>query len=505
MEINDYEDLGKLDLSQVDIQISVLNTISKELALKYCLMPILENDSDIHIALSDTHSLDAINYVRFLSKKNVIIHQAPREQIEEAIKFHYNRNIAEDALKTLEKENKSAEDDAENRKIIKFVEESPIVKFTNYIIDSSILMNASDVHIEPFADEVIIRLRIDGVLRTITTIDKKIYPNICFRLKVMCNIDTTEKRLPHDGKFTYVYNLKEYDFRVSTIPTIFGEKLVLRLLNKSDRLLDFNLLGFRKDVSDDIKKILNSDHGIILITGPTGSGKTTTLYTMLKEVNNNEKNIVTIEDPVEYNIYGINQINVNNKVGLNFATGLRSILRQDPDIIMIGEIRDEETARIAVRASITGHIVLSTLHTNDAASSVLRIIEMGIPNYLVADAVRAVIAQRLIRKLCPYCKEQYSPSSSEKSMFSLSDNEKIYKAKGCKRCSNTGYHGRTVVFEYMKINSKHRKMIQNNSCVDDFREYNIKMGMKTLKSSCIDMVKMGVTSIEEAYKIIGYD
>ena len=244
MEKSYYEGLEQIDLSQTEIHIDALNTISKELALKYCLIPILQNDSEIYIALSNIHSLEGINYVRFQSKKNVVIYHAEEKQIIEAIEYHYDRNSAENALKLLENDSKSDEYDTKSRNILKLVEESPIVKFTNYIIDSSILENASDIHIEPFSDEVLIRFRVDGVLRTVTSIDKKIFPNICVRLKVMCNIDTTEKRLPHDGKFTYIFNSKEYDFRVSTIPTIYGEKLVLRLLNKSDDLFDFNLLGF---------------------------------------------------------------------------------------------------------------------------------------------------------------------------------------------------------------------------------------------------------------------
>lgn len=380
------------------------------------------------------------------------------------------------------------------------INDSPNVKAVNNIITEGILKGASDIHIEPFKDTVLVRYRIDGLLNEVTNIPVSKYEAIIIRLKIMANMDIAEKRIPQDGKFELNINDKYYDFRVSIIPTINGEKIVIRILCKNEKILSLDSLGFDNNNINCIKRIINSSHGIVLITGPTGSGKTSTLYTMLNVLNHSDKNIVTIEDPVEYTIRGVNQINVNNKAGLTFANGLRSILRQDPDVIMIGEIRDEETAQIAVRAAITGHLVISTLHTNDAVNSIIRLIDMGVPNYLVADALVAVIGQRLVRKLCPICKVKHIASEFERKCFSLDDTETVFEAKGCPECNYTGYKGRTITFELMYIDDNQRKFINNKEHSDVLRNYSINNGMIPLKEYCLMLVKKGVTSLEEFRK-----
>lgn len=379
----------------------------------------------------------------------------------------------------------------------------PAVKLVDFIIKKAVDINASDIHIEPFEEYVKIRYRIDGQLKEFIRYPKGTLNSIISRIKVLANMDIAEKRLPQDGRVILKIEDKEYDFRISTLATVHGEKAVIRILRKENILLGKKHLGIQDDDIEKLECILRNQNGIVFVTGPTGSGKTTTLYTLMEEVNKGDKNIITIEDPVEYMIEGINQININLKTGITFASGLRTILRQDPDIIMIGEIRDCETAEIAIRAAITGHLVFSTLHTYDSASAIIRLIDMGIEPYLVAASVTGIISQRLIKKICPYCKEEYKANRFEKQVMNMEgqDNIRLFKGKGCEKCSGTGYKGRTGVFEIMEISKEHREIIMSDRNIDILKDFCVKNGLKTLKDSCRKLVLDGITTINEYIRI----
>lgn len=381
---------------------------------------------------------------------------------------------------------------------------SSIVSLSKSIIIQAISSEASDIHIEPNCENVKIRFRIDGMLYEYMEFSAEIYPMVCARFKILAGMDVTEKRKPQDGKILFNYCDNDYDCRAATIPTIYGEKIVIRILSNNKKKISLQELGFDDAGIENIAEMLNRPYGIILVTGPTGSGKSTTIYSMINLIDKSRKNIMTIEDPVEYSIDGVNQVNICNKTGLTFANGLRSILRQDPDVLMVGEIRDEETAEIAVRAAITGHLVLSTLHTNDSTSSLMRLVDMGIPNYLASDAVTGIIAQRLVRKICMFCREESFIDMKTLHIPSLEAEGKIkvYKGKGCSKCNYTGYRGRTVVYECNKIDEKKRIIIQNSKTVEEMRKHNFESGMRTLAENCLDLVKNGITTIEELNRVI---
>jgi type IV pilus assembly protein PilB len=371
------------------------------------------------------------------------------------------------------------------------------------MIDQAVRQRASDIHIEPMQDYIRIRYRIDGVLQKKATYNISVLPAIIARIKIIGGMDISEKRKPQDGRITQVVDHVEYDIRVSILPTVFGEKVVMRLTAKMALTRDKSQLGLKPYELEQFDYILKNPHGILLVTGPTGSGKSTTLYTALSELNTNEVNIITVEDPVEANIDGINQVQVNTKANLTFASALRSILRQDPDIIMIGEIRDAETATIAVQASITGHLVVSTLHTNSAASSITRLEDMGIESYLIADAVIGIIAQRLVRRLCPDCKRLKFASTEEKSYMGIDIDREvpIYEPCGCAKCDNTGYKGRIGVYEIMKMSPNLRRIISHKEGSEALKKQAMKEGMRTLKMSGFEYVLDGTTSFSEVVRI----
>lgn len=383
-------------------------------------------------------------------------------------------------------------------------EQSPAVRIVNNIMVQAVNEKASDIHIEPRESNISVRFRVDGILHTVQTLPKNILPSLVTRIKILAQMDIAEKRLPQDGRFNFKCNHDEVDLRVSTLPTVHGEKIVLRLLNKNASLRKIEQLGFDEYNLSRFKRLLRHSYGMILITGPAGSGKTTTLYSALSELNNNEKNIVTVEDPVEYLLPGINQTQVNIKAGLTFANGLRSILRQDPDIIMVGEIRDTETAEIAVRAASTGHLVFSTLHTNDAAGAITRLVDMGVEPFLVASSVLGVVSQRLVRILCPHCKQKYSlpPNDPAREFMCLPANEDIelYRAVGCSACNNLGYSGRTSIQEVMAVDTELKKMTKNKCSSSEIKVQAIKNGMITLKESGISKVLQGITTVEEVMR-----
>ncbi|SNZ06453.1 general secretion pathway protein E [Persephonella hydrogeniphila] len=383
--------------------------------------------------------------------------------------------------------------------------DAPVVQMLNSLFLRAIRSGASDIHFEPFSDKVVVRFRLDGVLHEVSNISLQMYPQVVSRIKVISKLNVAEKRLPQDGRIKVKIGNKKIDMRVSTLPTVFGERVVIRLLDRSDRLLTLEELGFSEEDLKKFERIIEKPYGLILITGPTGSGKTTTLYASLLKLKTPRKNIITIEDPVEYQIDGISQIQVNPKIDLTFANGLRSILRQDPDIVMVGEIRDRETAEIAVHASLTGHLVLSTLHTNDAPSAVARLVDMGVEPFLVSSSLEGIVAQRLVRKICENCKESYTPSDKElteiKKYINVDKLRFLYRGKGCEECLGTGYKGRTAIYEIMEITEDIRSTISKNPESSDLRDKAMSRGMKTLIQDGMEKVIKGITTVEEVLQV----
>lgn len=492
----------KVDLTETSIESKAARSISKEIAEKYRAFPFKEEHGSIFVAMSDPTNLMAIDDIRFITQRNVQIYLAKHSDIDRAINKYYGEETRYKALEELKEEfNLEASENTENE-AMEDVENAPTVRLTNSILTQAIEMKASDIHIEPFEDIVYVRYRVDGALKDNMTIPKNLYSAVSTRLKIIASMDIAEKRIPQDGRIQIKFNDKPYDFRVSSLPTVFGEKIVMRILDRTGSIMKRDKLGFTDEENRMLDKILRTPNGIILVTGPTGSGKTTTLYSFLDEMNTPDINITTVEDPVEYMLPRINQVNVNSKAGMTFSAGLRSMLRQDPDIIMIGEIRDEETADIAVRAAITGHLVISTLHTNDAPSTITRLMDMGIEPYLAADAVVAIIAQRLIRRLCPHCKELALTQDWENELLGLKEPQTIYKAKGCKECGNTGYKGRIAVHEVLMMNSEIKKAVENREGMDKIKQISIKSGMTTLYDNCKELIMKGETTVNEMVKTV---
>ncbi|MCY6959303.1 GspE/PulE family protein [Clostridium brassicae] len=494
--------IERVYLDMMELDKNAVRSIPESLALKYILIAVEYEDNKIKVAMADPLNVFAVDDVSIATGKEVIPVMSAKKNIEQAIDKYYSSEYVEKAAEELSKSQipQIKEKEIEDLYDIK---NAPVVKLIDSIINNAVKAKASDIHIEPFERYVKIRYRIDGMLREVLRISKENLSSLVTRIKILSNLDISEKRLPQDGRIITNVDNKVVDMRVSIMPTIHGEKVVIRLLHRDNFLLSKEQLGMTKEDIEKSSKIIKSPYGIVLVTGPTGSGKSTTLYTLLKELNNTSTNIITIEDPVEYMMEGVNQININPKAGLTFASGLRAILRQDPDIIMVGEIRDNETAEIAVSAAITGHLVLSTIHTNDAASAVMRLEDMGIEPYLIATSLSGIIAQRLVKKICPKCKEEYIPLNYERIALGVKDEEniKLYKGKGCVYCNNTGYLGRIGVYEIMEITRKHRELIQNKKSGDEIREINQELGIKNLKDACVRLVLAGETTMEELAKV----
>lgn len=491
--------IERVDLNDIVFDKRAIRIVPQSLCDKYNLIAFGFEEDKIKVALEDPLNIFAIDDVFISTGLNVKAYISPKKDIYKFIQVYYSSEEVSKAAEELAKEtieSKVIDLDVEK---INDVKNSPVVKMIEYLFKNSIEMRASDIHIEPYEKEIRIRYRIDGKLITINTLGIESMTPLITRIKILANLDIAEKRLPQDGRIITKIAKEDVDLRVSTLPVVNGEKVVIRILKRERYKLGKESLGVSKENLKKLENIIASPNGIILVTGPTGSGKSTTLYTILNELNKSEVNIVTIEDPVEYTLNGINQVNINNKSGLTFAKGLRSILRQDPDVVMIGEIRDEETAKIAIKAAITGHLVLSTLHTNDAPSTINRLLDMGIEPYLVATSITGIIAQRLVRRVCSNCKEEYLASDYEKSIFNIDKNEtlKLYRGKGCGNCNNTGYKGRIGVYEIMEITKEHRNVINETRNTNILQDISIKNGMKTLADECKDLVLSGVTTIEE--------
>lgn len=496
--------LEKIDLQNINIDKAVTALIPVTLLKKNIMMPFAfseDNKNILRVAMEnplDTYAQEDISIVTGYQVEPVV---ATTRSIMLAIDKYYGQDETKTALDRYAKEKKLDVEKDEHEE--EDVNSSPIVKLVKEMIDLAVRQRASDIHIEPMEEYIRVRYRIDGVLQNKGKYNVSVLPSIIARIKIIGGMDISEKRKPQDGRITQVVDHVEYDIRVSILPTVFGEKVVMRLTAKMALTREKSQLGLKPYEMEQFDYIIKNPHGILLVTGPTGSGKSTTLYTALSELNTSDVNIITVEDPVEANIDGINQVQVNPKAELTFASALRSILRQDPDIIMIGEIRDTETAAIAVQASITGHLVVSTLHTNSAASSITRLEDMGIESYLIADSVIGVIAQRLVRRLCPVCKKPRLATDEEKEFMQQDVNKDItiYEPCGCPKCDGTGFKGRIGVYEIMKMTPALKRIISKREGADVLKEQAMKEGMRTLRMSGSDYVLDGTTSMAEVVKI----
>ncbi|MDW7672419.1 MAG: GspE/PulE family protein [Bacillota bacterium] len=490
-----------MDLEKIYIPPELPRIIPEKLARRHILIPIKREDDILTVAMVDPLNFIAIDDVRIATNMKVEAVIATREDVLNAIGIYYEKESAEKALEEFDDNYTSEFFDDLDEEMLANVANAPVVKLLNSIIKQAIKMKASDIHIEPLERSLRVRFRIDGELQEIMQPQKASLSAIVTRVKIIGKMDIAEKRIPQDGRVEMEIDNRDIDMRLAIMPTVYGEKVVIRLLDRSAILLSKSELGFNENNMATFDRIIKHPHGIILVTGPTGSGKTTTLYTVLQELNKIHSNIITVEDPVEYRINGINQSQVNVKAGLTFASGLRSILRQDPDIIMIGEIRDSETAQIAVRAAITGHLVLSTVHTNDTVSTVSRLMDMGIEPYLISSSVVGILAQRLVKKICENCKESYVPDYKDRMLLGLENGAVIYRGKGCNACNHTGYKGRTGIHEILPMYEDIRNMIDKRMPQDEIKQKALDSGMITLRQSCQQLVLDGVTTVDELIKM----
>ncbi|MDR2649648.1 MAG: Flp pilus assembly complex ATPase component TadA [Clostridiales bacterium] len=494
------------DLDMIDIDPRAPKLISEQLARKHSVIPIkIENDALI-LAMSDPFDIVARDDVRIITGLQTEIIMTSREDVQRAINTFYDSSeIVQKTIEEIKQTDFLDEKDLLLRQREQASEEeiakAPVVRLVNTIMTQAIKMKASDVHIEAFERTSIVRYRIDGELREGMTLPKASHAAIVTRIKILGGMDIAETRKPQDGRIESKMDGTNIDMRISILPTVHGEKAVIRILKASSILVTKEQLGFSEHNIRRFEQIIKAPEGIILLTGPTGSGKTTTLYTVLKELNKPSVNIITVEDPVEYKLEGVNQVQVNAKAGLTFAAGLRSILRQDPDVVMVGEIRDSETAEIAIRAAITGHVVLSTIHTNDAVSTLSRLVDMGCEPFLVSSALMGVVSQRLVRKICPRCKTQRASTAEETLMLGLDNPVMLSYGAGCQNCNNTGYSGRQGIHEILVMDRELRNMINSRASMDAVKERAKEKGMKTLADSARDLVLEGGTTIDEMIRV----
>ncbi len=539
-----------INLSDYTIAPSVLKLIPAEMAKKYLIIPVARVGATLTVAMADPSNIFAIDDMKFMTGYNVEVVVATEESIIKAISKYYagkgsgliksrtsaassmlqsqdltltdidldgeDEDMASEEAPTLDVEEFDkivgsaldtieAVDERDDDEVIREVE-APIVKLVNGIFVNAIKAGASDIHIEPYEKALRVRYRIDGVLYSVMNLPIKIKNALTSRVKIMSKLDIAERRLPQDGRIKLkLGKKKEIDFRVSTLPCLFGEKTVLRILDKSNLQVDMTKLGFEKDQLKDFMEAIEKPYGMVLVTGPTGSGKTTSLYSAINHLNKPGDNIMTAEDPVEYNFHGINQVQIKEDIGLTFASALRSFLRQDPDIIMVGEIRDFETAEISVKAALTGHLVLSTLHTNDAPSTITRLLNMGIEPFLVSSSVILMLAQRLARKICTQCKVEEQHSESALLRLGFGEEEikdiKVFKGNGCPECNNSGYKGRVALYEVMPVKDEIKELILEGASAQELKKLAIRLGMDTLRRSGLNKIKAGVTSIEEVLRV----
>jgi len=491
-----------IDLGHVKLNPAVVHSIKEDFARSYCLIAIEKRGKTLVVAMSDPMNFYVIEDLHFMTAMDIKPVIAMPSAIYRAIDEYYMGRVASEAAKDVNKEfSTDIETDLVTLEsnLDASVDSAPVVRLVNSIILQAAKLGASDIHIEPNRQDTRVRLRVDGHLRDVLRLSVNAHASVVARLKIMSSMNIAERRVPLDGRCEVEIEGSLIDMRLSTLPTVYGEKVVIRLLNNtlSGTLTKKQALGFSETNMALFDQLIQISHGVILVTGPTGSGKTTTLYTIIEEIISPEINIVTIEDPVEYKIDGANQMQINEKAGMTFASGLRSILRQDPDVIMIGEIRDGETASIAIRAAITGHMVLSTLHTNDASSSMNRLMDMGVKPYLVSSAVSAVIAQRLVRKICPTCKQSYESTERENEILGMKGPVTLYRGAGCSNCSFTGYKGRTAIHEIIIVDNTLRDMITKEALSSEIQEYAAAHGTVTLKQDMVQRVLAGDSTVEE--------
>ena len=514
----DHEDIINSLAEQFDLQIvnpmevsiaeDVIETIPKNIAKKHNIIPVAKEDGLLVVAISDPLDISTLEDLRFTLNINVEGVLSTKSDIEDAIKKYYDKEKAVsfdgylDGFKLIIA---GADKSLDYAFGVEEEAEAPIVKLVTYIIDEAVKARASDIHIEPLPNKTRIRYRVDGVCQEVHSITKRIHEALISRIKILSRIDITEKRKPQDGRISSEVGEKPIDIRVSTIPTTCGESIVMRILEKSTALIQLKNMGFSDHDYSGLKSVLKKPNGIFLITGPTGSGKSTTLYASLNEVDSSEKKIITVEDPIEYNLPGINQCQVNEVIGLTFPSILRSALRQDPDIIVIGEIRDVETAEIAVTSALTGHLVMSTLHTNDAPSAITRLVDMSIKPFLISSAIQAILAQRLVRVICPKCKVPYKIEKDVLEALNVDsidlESTEFYHGTGCEYCNKTGYRGRKPIFEFMCINAEIRDAIFKNVATSELRKIAHSNGMTTLAEDGLRLARAQITTLEEVMRI----
>lgn len=497
-----------VDLTAVSIPLELARFVPRSIAKKYCVVPVKLQKDELYVAMSDPLNFEAQEEIKSASHKQVVPMIATRRAVEQAIATLYGNEGTARAIEEMKREAGSNQADIVPVQMSKAVDngasEAPTIRFVNSVIERAITERASDIHLEPQEGEMVVRMRIDGVLRRIFTVPANLQATVIARLKIMGGMNIAERKIPQDGRAMVTAKDKEIDLRISSIPTIYGEKIVLRLLDKSSGHINRKTIGLEGEDEKKYDRLLKNSSGVILIVGPTGSGKSTTMCAMIQELCNEQTNIMTLEDPVEYNIPGANQCQINEKTGMTFAAGLRSILRQDPDVISVGEIRDGETASIAVRAAITGHLVISTLHTNDAVSTISRLVDIGVEPYMISSALRGVVSQRLVRKICPHCRKAYTPTEEEKRMVGIAENEDVtfYKGEGCQECGRTGYRGRRGVFEILTLDAALRREVANNASSEELTRTALENGFVTMKDNCRRLVLEGVTTVAEAAKAI---
>jgi len=498
-----------IDLSAEVLPQELSRLISKAVAKKYSIVPVQADATTLYLAMADPLNFVATDAVRMTVKRKVVPMLATPEAINRAIADLYGSESAERALQEL-RGSEIEVDGTDFQTLTSTVigedseDTAPTVRLVNSFLEYAVNQNVSDIHMEPRETMMAIRMRIDGVLRQVFTVPRATQSAVIARIKVMGNMNIAEHKIPLDGRSNVRVGDVDVDLRISTLPTVYGEKVVIRLLRKSSALLNTKGIGLTGKNLTKFNALLENSNGVILIVGPTGSGKSSSMYTMIGKLNTEQVNLVTLEDPVEYNFDGVNQVQINEKTGMTFASGLRSILRQDPDIIAVGEIRDGETADIAMRAAITGHLVLSTLHTNDAPSTIDRLLDMGVESFLISSALKGIISQRLVRRICPNCREEYTPTPEEQRMLRMtpSASRKFYRGKGCPMCFNTGYRGRTAVFEILVINSAIRHAIADNVPHSQLMELIHSSDFEPLINDCVRLVLNGTTTVEEAYRTV---
>ena len=490
-----------IDLTSRTIDRDVISLVPESLSQKHALIPFDVENNVLHVAMNDPMNFFAIDDVQMVTGRDVKAFISTRAEISMAINRYYGHESAERAYEDLQKEYSLTElstlaDLSESE-----VSHAPVVRLVNSIISHAVKAGASDIHIEPSRTDLRVRFRVDGELNEVMRSSMSAHSAVVTRIKIIGQMDIAERRIPQDGRVEMNIDGRDVDLRLSVLPTVYGEKVVMRILGTQSEAKSVEELGFSEENLAMFRKIIHSPNGVILVSGPTGSGKTTTLYTVLKELNKPNVNIITVEDPVEYKMDGISQVQVNVRADLTFANGLRSILRQDPDIIMIGEIRDSETAEIAIRASITGHLVLSTIHTNDSASSIARLVDMGVEPFLVSSAVVGVVAQRLVKRICPRCKAAYRADHTELMLLQLRDVQQLYKGEGCPACNFTGYQGRMAIHEVFVVTKEIRELIDRKASTDHLRQMAARYGTTTLQDNCRKLVLDGITTTAEMARV----